>query len=251
MNTLVRPLLTGKTAAVEGQLWSAFDTPPGTYTRNPSNPMVAFDLSGLPLNSNGGLVSPKHVAFAWHAGITNPITFRASDGSVVSRGIASTTQVVPSAGIPGQDIGIATLSSAVPGTVTPLRLLPANAAAKYNPFGVRCPGLWVRWSTQVLYAGMLYFGTDDRFVRVSYPGSPPVGPNLEIPGWERAVEGGDSGSPFLTLLPDEPTPVLMSCVYGLGNISPDYSWWASEIRSVVQADGEDVTYADLSGFNDV
>lgn len=253
---LMSPKLTGKTAAVEGQVWSAFNSPPGTYTRNSSNPMNGFDQSGLPIDAYGALISPSHLLIAWHVrpGNGTVISFLDSNGTVVTRTVVSTTRVnnptPPDTGDPQEDLGIARLNAAVPNTVTPLSILPPDVRLKYNNNGIRCPGVWLRVPTRTLYAGLLHVAGRDKWAIVAYP-TQSYTDVLGIPDWEKFVVGGDSGSPFMVLIPGQPTPTLIGCVYLQANRCPDLTYWATEIRSIVQAGGEDVTYADLSGFNDV
>ncbi len=247
ISSLVDPLLVGKSLAVHGNLFSTYNTGTDTYVRNVVNPLVVSgkNLSGFPVQERGALISPQHVAAAAHAtaGVNDVLKFLDVNGTVFTRTVATVTTPIV-----GEDVAILKLNSALPGTVTPLKLMPVGCQGKYNPFGYRSPGMWVRWGNQTLIVGEMYLPNDvgnrpNGLAFAHYGGS-------AYANWSHFAVGGDSGSPLFILLPGETVPVLMAAMY-LTNGGPEWSQWATTIRAVVQADGHDVSYADLSGFNDM
>ena len=114
-------LINGKTAATTTMnTWSITGA---SAVRNPSNFTAALDLSGW--RSDGSfdtLVTPWHYLTADHSSggrAGNTVTFRGTDGIYYTRTITNYVTI-------GSDIGIGILDSALPATVKPYKVLPAN-----------------------------------------------------------------------------------------------------------------------------
>lgn len=240
MQDYVLSLFAGKTPGSDGNLFTTYDAGTDIYVRNSTSPLASLDLTGLPLQERGALISPIHMAAANHynPGVGGTFKFLDSAGMVVTRTVASVRHADENT-----DILLFKLNAAVPNTVTPLPLLGPESWPKYNPYGYRHPGVWVRWSNRTVWAGDAYWGSDNPGCGVTALSSPP-------PAWNQQAVGGDSGSPLMLLVPGEPTPVFMTAMH-LSNVGTQWSWYLDTIRPLVQADGYDLSFVDVSSYPDV
>lgn len=240
MTTSLLALFSGKTPAANGNLFTTYDSGTDTYVRNASNPLGGIDLTGVPLNSIGALVTRKHWATARHAspGPGTVVKFLDSGNSVVTRTVTATVYSDAAT-----DLCLLELDTAVPNTVTPFRLFDSTVYDKYNVYGFKSPAVWIRWHTRAVYGGEMTLTFD-----TSYNGGVK---NLGDPeGWNSFGIGGDSGSPMFALLPNETVPVLLSCMY-FPNVGPHWGYYSNLMEAIVQAAGENFSFADLSSYPDV
>lgn len=247
--------LEGKTPAAALAIFSTQDHTTPTYVRNPDLWCGDVDLTGLsPWNSAGGAqragtaISRLHIVYALHFSVSYGTVFRfvAADGTVHERTVVASTILVDPVGLGGgmnSDIEIGTLDSPLPASITPLLLMPASVSQKY-----RCPDeLACRVAGTDQEEKALVF----RMVR-SEPAAPPNFLTMRWddpdPTWGEAVIGGDSGNPVFAILGGR--AVLWSHETGPGG-GPYYPGFAAAIQALVEADGETVEFADLSGFETI
>ena len=121
---------------------SAINHVAATYIRNPSCWITADKTAWPVYNSRSGaaassgcLITPRHIALALHTGIQVGDTFRflTNANAVITRTIESLATV-------SGDLQVGKFDSALPNTITPCKVLPANFAS-YLTFGVNLPVL--------------------------------------------------------------------------------------------------------------
>lgn len=212
-----------------------------------------MNLTGLsPWNSTGGAqragtaITAKHVVYAAHfaLGVGATIRFVTAGNVVVTRTIAAETVIVDPTGGGNSDLVVARLDSVLPGTIQPLRLMPESVAEHYQ-----CPPddeVRVVVVDQEEKA-LVYFVTRSEPL-------PPAPPNFQTmvygnadEDWGEDIVGGDSGSPMFAIVNGQ--AVLWSHRTGSGG--PAYHRLISEIQTVVEADGQSLTFADLTGFDTI
>jgi hypothetical protein len=241
-------------AQVAGKTWTMFSTfgnHDGPYTRNPNFWLADYDFtcvptcqfnSGLSKTPRGALVTRRHLLSATHAGYTNGATlyFVGNDGEVYSRTVLSSTDV-------GFDTLVVRLSSDLPATVVPCKVLPANIESlltgdslldnlipiiTVNQYSQAVARKWSGISTQ---SGARKYHINQTITTAPFT------------SFSTNVVSGDSGSPSFLLVDGE--AVLVGTQHTTGS-GPLTATLLSLIGTAI--DAMDPTYnvmvADLAGF---
>lgn len=193
-------LIGDKTASAK-PVYSAQNHTDGIYVRDSSCWAASLDLTAVsPWNSLGGstragtAISPRHTMHAAHYPVTigTVLRFVAAGNVVVSRTVEDVTSI-------GSDMQIALLDTALPGTITPVKFLPADLY-DYLPSLVRrvLPVLAFDYQEQALVkttaatdflasSFMLFANAlEQPFIRMTEP-----------------IIGGDSGNPIFFVVDGE------------------------------------------------
>lgn len=247
--------IAGQDPATAWPVFSVQDHVTPSYTRNASCWITVgtdLDLTCVsPWNSghgrhwSGTVISPKHLIGAAHTGFGTAGTvfrFVTAAGAVVERTATGTPADL------GFDIRIVTLDSALPGTIVPAQICPSDFVDKWHtPDEPEIPGLVVDQYERAIVVD-LYSAVDANGFAWYHPQDATrlsFSPNQEA---QFPLVAGDSGSPVFVVAGN--VPILVSCAHW-SFAGPHYGFHATAIRAVVQAGGEDVTYADLSGYPDM
>lgn len=226
-------LISGKTASSTTTSLTTSNNWIDTIVRNSELWCASVDITGMALAfaSAGGLtaISPWHVLGAHHW-FSSSALFVDSNGSIVSRTIISSQRVGST------DIRIGLLDSALPATVTPLKVLPSNWRL-YLPghiYGIGCAYLdqgnvgtssqcgiidTYGITTTLSQYCMLYTESSNSIAKAAYYGTN-VDPPLVY----------NSGSPVFAIL--EAIPILLGTWYYAGE-APMISDYITDINSVM------------------
>ena len=243
-------------------LYSAVNWANATITRNPACILSDVDLTGLVVMNSwskeagrgGGVLirldtpdAQDIVILADHYlapnKIGNQLMFVGQSGTVYTRTIASSKQVGST------DIRMARLDAPLPADVTPIPVLPDDAAAylpTQSPYGAAC---WV--TTQGGHVGVGYmdlYGTSaSPFFRVSS-----ISPYAQcLTTWRRDRANGDSGHPAIAVarIGGVPTAILIG-LWQTVNGGPTPAGRSTAINATLSALGctGKLLPADLSGY---
>ncbi len=215
---------------------------PTSFTRNPTCWAADIDLTCITAwNSGGGeykfggaLISPKHVALAAHAspGVGATMAFVQNDDTIVTRTIASMTYIA-------SDLNIATLSSALPSTITPALLFNRDDLTRFfgSIAGTEVPCVIYDQEGKLLVhaIGSLKQSASDGFRIAWY--TPTEGDRAD---WHETIIGGDSGGPVFLVYDGELIAIGTAWTATTGASLPIYS---SEVDALVTSEGESVTFA--------
>lgn len=244
--------LSGKNPSTAWNVYSTQDHATPNYVRNTSLWCADVDLTALsPWNSTGEfqragtLISPLHCVYAAHFSIAHGSTIRfvASDGTVHTRTIVTSHILTDPYSGTASDIEIGTLNSSLPAAITPILLMPTSVVAKYrSPDEAACRVAGTDQEEKALVFR----------ITVGQQGENPtnalMGWNNPDSTWGETIIGGDSGNPMFAILGGK--AVLWSHERSSG-VGPHYPSFADAIQAVVEADGQSVTFADLSSYPDI
>jgi hypothetical protein len=173
-------------------IFSTQDTAGATYVRNPSCWIGDVDLTCIPGNNNGlngVLISADVMACATHAAPSGTIHFITTDNQLITRTVVGWTPVY-------RDVSVVKLSSPLPGTITPCKILP-NAYNAQVPLPIGSEHLDYPWAVPIFSTNRLRKAIVSQFDtitndRVILSGQHAPAPRNSF--WQQAVSG-DSGSP--------------------------------------------------------
>lgn len=237
--------LAGKTASTAIPMWTTRTPGTQTYVRAAGcwgadvdlTPYAAYD-SSLPDSAWGGhtLITPRHVLGASHhfGSGTQTLHFVKTDGTCVVRTISAVTYV------PGTDIRIGLLDSAVPAGIAFARVLPTTWATKLPTLATRpVPAVRITQSMQLVVNDLYRLGIMSD-----------CGPAaLARTDFYRAAISGDSGTPSFLVINGQ--MVLLCALYsGGGGSGPFLTAYHTEINTALTSlgGGYQLTDANLSGF---
>lgn len=203
------------------------------------------DLTAIPVRTGGGgygcLVSPRHLACAAHVGtpgIGASVTFHTAGGSPVTRTVQSAST------ISGTDVRLCLLSSAVGAGINPAKLFPASAAAKYDPAAVPAPvfAALQGGDTSVLDLSSLAGTPPQSYAAWGTPSS------YYRSRWSVPPGVGDSGYPVAAVVG---TSLVLVGTFFTISLAPSLCANAAAVAAAVSADGESVSFLDVSSYPDV
>ena len=229
-----------------------------TYVRNPCCWVNPIDISCIQIHggTNGCLISPRHVMFANHYGITNPCAFVDMQGNVCSRNVIGWQQVSTS------DCLVGILDSDVSSNITFAPVLsgwPGMPAALPIP-GPTDPTTWyvpVFASNQFkqaliydVFQDVLTPSIDPDIAQIQY--QIPQEPQRKL--FYTGLIGGDSGSPSFFIMNGK--LILLTCWHWGSGAGPSYRDLFDMINvtmhnlsiSVGASTNYQLTLANLSGY---
>jgi hypothetical protein len=195
------------------------------------------DLTGIPARVGvggwGAAVTPKHVLMANHIGVSVGTILRWIDnsGTVVTRTVDQTTFISGS-----NDILLCRLSVALPVSITPLKIFPANVTYINTVPG---PVVILRQNGELSVFDL----TDVNGISPpnNYAGwQPPVSMYRFI--HNTPIIGGDSGYPVMAIV--HGNLVLITTLF-LATLGPSYSDYSAAIEALVAADGQTLSFATI------
>lgn len=204
----------GKNLSTHGKIFT--DTT--WLTRNTNVWCNDIDLTAIsPWNSNatnrkaGVAVTPRHIIWAAHYSIPNGTTVRfiTTDNQVVERTIISQKRH-PDYAPYYPDLVIGTLSSDLPGTITPVKVLPANFSSNYaTVYGdmVGIPALCLDQEEKALVTPLRQM-TDTMAT---------FGPDEYNTGFYESKISGDSGNPSFLIIDNELVLITVWTYGGTGS----------------------------------
>lgn len=246
----VSALIAGKTSA-DMPLFTTQNHASSIYVRNTSCWVVSLDLTAVsPWNSLGGAfragvaISLRHVLLANHypVQVGTVLRFITASNVVVERTVTSIYSV-PESPTYSKDVQIAKLDSDLPGTITPVKFLPANAY-DYLP-------TWKTWKIPLIATNQL------ERMQCMLCNAFTVSPVDFIGGWvttespyatmyERVISG-DSGSPAFFVINGEP---VLICHWTYAGQGATHHLMLTEISAAMTSLGGGYTAqtVDLSSF---
>lgn len=245
-------LLVGKTPSTAKPIFSTQDHADSSYTRNTGSWVASLDLTCVsPWNSGGGTafagtaISPRHIIFARHYQIPNGSTVRfVTDENVVVDRTMTTSQALGGSGF-ACDLTIGLLSTALPETITPAKVLPANVL-DYLPsldefYSLPCIAI----TRQELALVTDLYSLSNSFASCHVPVNA-----TRLTFFEQLVSG-DSGNPCFLII--NGVPVLVTTwTYGGAGSGPRIHALHTEINAAMTTlgGGYSLTDVDLSDFTD-
>ncbi|MDD4914282.1 MAG: hypothetical protein PHW13_04495 [Methylococcales bacterium] len=224
-----------------------------TYTRNPGNVLQAagVNLSGISVPSwipalnqqqlYATAISPQHIISSahWHPTVGQALYFVDAANHAVSRLVESAQQITdPNGG--ATDLWVGRLSSSLPESIRPFKVLPGNYRAMLPDIQIGIPA-WVcqggitttsnLWTAAGVddadgYQPRPSKGFDVRFTRQS----------AAYAGWNTVIHGG-SGSPMFIVFNKQ--PVLISILHYMGGTAmlggPSVADLAAQINAAMAA----------------
>lgn len=235
-------LIVGKTASHMPPFTSR-NTSTGVYIRNANCWAAGINLTAYSANRNCVAISPRHVYAVEHAGVSGAtLHFVTADNQTITRTVTSVQNIGPSNGSDdyATDIQIAKLDSDLPASITPVKVLPANLAAKIPGVGHGIPALCTD-AERKAHVHDLY--DIDGFIRFRVP------TDATRQGLYEAIIGGDSGSPNFLLINGSPVLICSWTFGGAGSgAAPHLYLDAINAGMTTLGGGYSVSTVDLSGF---
>lgn len=246
----IQTRIDGTTPSIVMPLYSQADHNAPLFARNASSWLWDVDLTAIsPSNVASGpyragvAVTPKHVLYARHYPLAagDIIRFVTADDQLVSRTVIATASLAGD--FFQNDIGVASLASDLPATITPVKVPPANLESYLPNIG---PGL-VAFGTNAIGERASVRGwlrvSDDSVVFASYTTD-----QQYHPFYENYISG-DSGSPVFMLVNTE--PVLLGCITSGGNGQATAVWRKlTELNALIDGldSGYSLTQVNLTGY---
>lgn len=235
-------LIVGQTST-HMPIFTSRNTSTGVYVRNASCWASSLNLTAYCPNRNAVAVSPRHVYAVEHAGVSGAtLHFVTADNTTITRTVTGVQNIGPSNGSDGYatDMQVAILDSDLPASITPVKVLPANLAAKIPGVGYGIPALCTdaerRAHVHDLYSidGFIWFRVPTNATRM---------------GLYESIIGGDSGSPNFLLINGAPV-LICSWTYGGPGSGAAAHLYLTEINAAMTTlgGGYQLTQVDLSGF---
>lgn len=206
--------------------------------------LASLDISSISPSGNAVLITPLHALSVGHSALSVGATLQwlGASKATYTRTVSSVAMLGTSG---ASDLSIATLSSALPGDVKPVKILSPNWPAPFPHGGTYIPTTWVSNDTKfAIIQDVFLFPTLHTFasgqIRYAFGGSgySSLDPRLARQAWYGTPSSGDSGSPSFLVLEGE--LVLISMVAtntGNGPFVPQALAW---INSITQPDGYSV-----------
>jgi hypothetical protein len=189
----------------------------------------------------GALIAPRFAVVASHVGVDTSYTCRDNSGNAVTRTVTGSTSL-------GSDRTLVCFASDFTG-ITPAKILPSTFANKYKPNQLLRQGVPVMKWKRMGAAWRVGIGVGNGGTGLSHTRP------AELTPWYMEWEGGDSGSPFGTVINGN-FVFLGNAWTGPGTNDDGGSFIASNISGLVSAmdalvasSSSTLSYADLSGFN--
>ncbi len=185
-------------------LYSTYNVVTGECIRSATCWAADIDLTcASPWNSQGGnlgagtAITPRHIVFANHLALNDGTTilFYTMGDVAVSRTVSSSMQVGTT------DLRIGLLSSDLPGTITPAKVLPDNWASSIQ--ASRTAALNFNQEERVSVVDLNAITSDDVAVQT------PI--DAQRLAFHTARVNGDSGNPIFIIVSG--APVLLFCFY--------------------------------------
>jgi len=223
-------------ASTNRNVYSVIDHVTPAYTRNASC-WITADKTAWPVWNSwtgslfcGAAVTPKHMMFAWHAGppVGTTLRFVTNSNTVVTRTIASHVLT----GAP--DMLIAELDSALPGTITPCKVLPTTWQDKVSLGNL--PMITGNYSQQLYIRDWL-----TAYSACAHESSTVAA----YAGMTGNVIGGDSGSPCFVMIDNQ--LVVLGGHYTTTGCSFITSLYTA-INAAITSSGYTLTPIDLSAY---
>lgn len=228
--------IAGKTTAAGTlDIFSAANHAAASYTRSPEVWCADYHtaLTGCAVwNSSLGqqraqtAITPRHVIGAAHYGMTigETLRFITADNEVIERTVTHTRT------IPGTDSRISLLSSAMPSTIRPVRVLPTGIGTKLAniQFGVPCLLRNQYGEARIADWNSMADGKNTFAPQTAMPTS--------RRDWHRLLVVGDSGGPALLMVAGELVAVTTwhTAQYGPALQAID---WSAQIAAIDSAAG--------------
>ena len=230
----------GKTASDTTQNFLSGSARSGTIWAN------AVDLSCIITGAangwqQGALIAPRFAVVASHVGVDTSYTCRDNSGNAVTRTVTGSTSL-------GGDLTLVCFASNFTG-ITPAKILPSSFGNKYKPNQTLRQGVPVMKWKRMGAAWKVGIGVGDSSTGLSFTRP------TELVSWYMEWEGGDSGSPYGTVINGN-FVFLGNAWTGPGTNDDGGSFLASNISgltaamdALVASTSSTLSYADLSGFN--
>lgn len=251
-STAVDSRISGKTPSAAKPIFSTANHAAGSYTRNAGCWAANIDLTCVsPWNSAGGIayagtaISPRHIIFARHFQIPTGATVRfVTTGNVVVTRTMTAAQSLAGSGYP-YDLTIGLLDSALPDTITPAKVLPANVL-DYLPSLSKLysiPALVIDREEKALVADL--YQLSGSYVSFHQPVDA-----TRLTYFEGLISG-DSGNPGFLVIDDQPV-LVTTWTYGGAGSGPRIHALHTEINAAMTTlgGGHQLTDVSLSGFTD-
>ena len=250
---------TAAEAAAALPLFSTIDHANATYVRNTDSwlndivdqitcfPVYTSDRPAYPQRRGGALISPRHLAMAWHSRVPNGTVMRFVDvdNNVVEREVTATQRVYwpPPDETTGSDIAIALFDSDVPSSISFTKVMPSDWDSYLPSFSNICtvPAVSTHQNKHATVRDAHGVLTHT----ISF--NKPIDSQRVL--FYEVVEYGDSGSPAFFIINDE-LVLLTTWFSGGGGGGPFYTHFISEINTVMTSlgGGYQLTTVDLSSF---
>jgi hypothetical protein len=244
--------IAGKTAATAKPIFSTANHDAGTYVRNTNCWAANLDLTCVsPWNSAGGIsyagtaISSRHIIFARHFQIPTNATIRfiTTDNQVVTRTMTAKQSLSGSDATTDLTIGL--LDSALPASITPAKVLPANTPDYLPSIGrvYAIPALAIDREENALIT-CLYQLTGD-MARFQSPS------NATRVGYYEPLISGDSGNPAFLIIDNEPV-LITTWTFGGAGGGPRIHALHTEINAAMTTlgGGQQLSVKSLSAFTD-
>jgi hypothetical protein len=232
----------GKTASDTTQNFLSGSARSGTIWAN------SVDLSCIITGAangwqQGALIAPRFAVVASHVGVDTSYTCHDNSGNAVTRSVTGSTSL-------GSDLTLVCFASDFT-DITPAKILPSSFANKYKPAPAQKlrQGVPVMKWKRVGASWKVGMGVGDGGTWLSYTRP------AELTSWYMEWVGGDSGSPFGTVINGN-FVFLGNAWTGPGTNDDGGSFLASNISGLVSAmdalvasSSSTLSYADLSSFN--
>ena len=241
---------TAAEAAAALPLFSTIDHANATYVRNTDSwlndivdqitcfPVYTSDRPAYPQRRGGALISPRHLAMAWHSRVPNGTVMRFVDvdNNVVAREVTGVQRVGST------DIAIALFDSDVPTSIGFAKVMPSD----WDTY------LLLSWSCKVPAVGTHFSKHaavhDANYATATAPGIGFTTPNdsQRLLFYEPVIVG-DSGSPVFFIINDE---LVLLTTWSSPGGGANYANYISGINAVMTSlgGGYQLTTVDLSGF---